>query len=104
LQQRIPFGISLLIFQEVLQGAKSDAEYESLKEYLATQHFYHLNHPIESYAGAANIYMQCRNEGVTIRSTIDCLIAETALENDLFLLHSDIDFDAIARVSPLKIY
>jgi len=104
LGQQIPFGICSLIYQEVLQGAKSDQEYERLKTYLSSQRFYALRHPLESYAAAARIYMDCRKRGVTIRSTIDCLIVQTALENDLSLLHNDSDFDAIARVLPLKIY
>jgi predicted nucleic acid-binding protein len=104
LQRGIPFGINSLIFQEVLQGAGSEKEYLTLNKYLETQRFYHLRDPIDSFAKAAKIYLDCRKKGVTIRSTIDCVIAETALENDLFLLHDDKDFDAIAKVVPLKIY
>ena len=104
LYQGLPFGINSFIFQEVLQGAASEKEYMLLKQYLETQRFYHLRHPIESFAKAAKIYMDGRNKGVTIRSTIDCMIAETALEHDLFLLHDDKDFDEIARIVPLKIY
>ena len=43
-------------------------------------------------------------QGITIRKTADCLIARTAMENDLYLLHQDSDFDRIASVCPLKIY
>ena len=104
LQQGIPFGINSLIFQEVLQGAKSEKEYRLLRQYLETQRFYHPKDPIDSFAKAARIYFKCRRKGVTIRSTIDCIIAQTAMEHDLFLLHSDNDFDAMANVVPLKIY
>lgn len=88
----------------MLQGAASEKEYSLLDSYLRTQRFYHLMDAIESYAGAARIYMDCRKKGITVRSTIDCLIAETALEYDLLLLHSDSDFTAIAQIVPLKIY
>ncbi len=104
LRKGIPFGINSFIFQEVLQGAASEKEYTLLDSYLRTQRFYNLKDAIESYAGAARIYMSCRKRGITVRSTIDCLIAETALEHDLLLLHNDSDFAAIARVVPLKIY
>ena len=104
LQQGIPFGINSFIFQEVLQGAKSEKEYRLLRQYLETQRFYHPKDPIDSFARAARIYFKCRRKGVTIRSTIDCIIAQTAMEYDLFLLHSDTDFDAMANVIPLKIY
>jgi predicted nucleic acid-binding protein len=104
LEQGIPFGINSFIFQEVLQGAKSGKEYRLLRQYLETQRFYHPKDPIDSFARAARIYFKCRRKGVTIRSTIDCIIAQTAIEHDLFLLHSDTDFDAMANVVPLKIY
>lgn len=104
LQKGIPFGINPFIFQELLQGAASEKEYSLLDSYLRTQRFYHLTDAIESYARAAKIYMACRRKGVTVRSTIDCLIAETALEHNLLLLHNDSDFTAIAQIIPLKIY
>ena len=104
LQQGIPFGINPFIYQEVLQGAKSQKEYRLLKKYLETQRFYHPKDPVESFAKAARIYFDCRRKGVTIRSTIDCIIAQTAIEHDLFLLHNDSDYDAMAKVTPLKIY
>jgi len=104
LQREIPFGINSLIFQEVLQGAASEKEYLTLKKYLETQRFYHLKEPIDSFAKAAKIYLDCRKKGITIRSTIDCLIAQTALENNLFLLHDDSDFDLMAKVIPLKFF
>ena len=104
LQRGIPFGINSLIFQEVLQGAGSEKEYLTLKKYLETQRFYHLKDPIGSFAEAAKIYLDCRKKGITIRSTIDCLIAQTALENNLLLLHEDNDFDLMAKVIPLKFF
>lgn len=104
LERGISFGINSLIFQEVLQGAVSEKEYLTLRQYLETQRFYHLREPIDSYAKAAKIYLDCRKKGITIRSTIDCLIAQTALENDLFLLHEDQDFDLMAKVIPLKFF
>ena len=104
LETAVPFGINSFIFQEVLQGAASEKEFLLLEKYLRTQRFYHLADPIESFAKAARIYMDCRKRGLTVRSTIDCLIAETALEHDLLLLHQDNDFTAIAQIVPLKIY
>ena len=103
-QSGFPFGITSVIFQEVLQGAKNGKEYEILKKYLSTQRFFHPRDPVSSYAKAAHIYFDCRKKGITIRSTIDCLIAQVALESNLFLLHNDRDFDAIASVTRLKIF
>ena len=43
-------------------------------------------------------------KGITIRRGMNCIIAQTAIENDLVLLHDDADFDRLASVIPLKIY
>ena len=104
LQQKAPFGITPVIYQEVLQGAKTKREYSVLNEYLSTQRFFHPKDQILSYAHAAHIYFDCRRKGITIRSTIDCLIAQIALEHELFLLHNDNDFDAIASIVGLRVY
>ena len=104
LENHIPFGISHLIYMEILQGSQTDKDFRVLKRYLDTQIFYDLKHGRESYADAASMYLKLRNKGVTIKSTIDCLIARIAIENELFLLHNDADFDRIARHFPLKIW
>ena len=100
LERGYPFGLTGVIYQEVLQGADSEASYEKLSDYLSTQVFYHLADPVESHAAAASLYFRCRRAGVTLRSTIDCLIAQVALENDLLILHNDRDFDFLASVVP----
>jgi predicted nucleic acid-binding protein len=104
LQNDIPFGIISVIFLEVLQGAGSDDEYRLIKTHLETQRFYHPKDSITSFARAARIYMECRQRGITVRSTIDCLIVQTVLEHNLFLLHNDSDFNKIARLFPMKFY
>ncbi|MEI6385035.1 MAG: hypothetical protein WCQ50_00260 [Spirochaetota bacterium] len=46
-----------------------------------------------------------RKAGITIRSTMHLLIAQTAIENDLLLLHDDRDFTNMARAIPeLRMY
>jgi len=104
LAHQIPFGITSVIYQEVLQGAKSEKEYTLLRDYLSSQHFFHPRDPVKSYSDAAHIYFSCRKKGVTVRSTIDCLIAQTALEQKLLLLHNDGDFDAMAPIIGLNLY
>ncbi len=104
LERKIPFGITSFILQEVLQGAASEREFSLLRRYLSSQHFYHLKDPVDSFAEAARLYMECRRKGITVRSTIDCLIAQTALEHDLMLLHNDNDFNAISKVIPLRFW
>ncbi len=104
INQQIPFGITSVIYQEILQGAKNEREYATLNRYLLTQRFFHPQNPVDSYAAAARIFYICRKKGVTIRSTIDCLIAQVALEHELLLLHNDKDFAAMAPLIGLRIY
>jgi predicted nucleic acid-binding protein len=104
IDNNIPFGINSLIYQEVLQGVATEKDFIKVKKYLDTQRFYELKDKRESYASATKIYFRCRKKGMTINSTIDCLIAQTAIENNLYLLHNDSDFDNIAKVADLKMF
>jgi predicted nucleic acid-binding protein len=101
----IPYGINDFVFQELLQGSRTINEFNTLKDYLETIPFYNLQNGKESYEKAAFMNFQCRKNGITVRSTIDLLIAEIAIENNLLLLHNDGDFDNIGKViKELKIY
>ena len=104
IEQQIPFGITSIVYQEVLQGAKNKKEYNLLKEYLNCQRFFNPRDPILTYEKAAMIYFSCRKRGITVRSTIDCLIAQIAIEHDLFLLQNDKDFEHMAPHIRLKLY
>jgi len=104
LEKRLPFGINHFIYQELLQGCKSEKDYRLLKKYLDGQKFYDFKWGRESYAKAARNYMKLRKKGITIRSTIDCLIAQTAIENDLYLLHNDADFTRMTELLSIKIW
>ncbi|MBS3886630.1 MAG: PIN domain nuclease [Dethiobacter sp.] len=96
LSRGIPFGISSYTYQEILQGARNETEFSTLKEYFSTQQIYYLEPQASTFEKAASIYFKLRRNGVTARSTIDVLIALTAIENKLALLHSDHDFDLMS--------
>lgn len=98
INENISFGICNFIYMELLQGARTEKEYMLLQDYLATQRFYDIKYGKESYEKAAMNYFLCRRNGITVRSSIDLLIVQTALENELFLLHDDSDYSNIARV------
>ncbi|MGP1443756.1 MAG: type II toxin-antitoxin system VapC family toxin [Treponema sp.] len=105
LDKKIPYGITTFIYQEILQRAKTDKEYRLLKEYFETILLYHLKYGKASYEQAALLNIRCKQKGIIIRSTIKLLIAETAIENNLYLLHNDNDFINIAAViKELKLY
>ena len=91
-------GITGVVFQEILQGARTDAVYRKLRAHFRDQRFYHPKDPVNTYSEAAHIYFRCRKRGITIRSTIDCFIAQIAIENDLVLFHNDQDFVRMASV------
>jgi predicted nucleic acid-binding protein len=94
----IPYGITVHVYQELLQGCLTEKDFVSLKDYLDTVTFYSERGGRETYARAAFLYYQCRRKGITVRSSTDCLIVQIAIENGLKLLHNDRDFDHIAKV------
>jgi predicted nucleic acid-binding protein len=98
LERKIPYCITDYIFLEVLQGAKTDKEFEVLKDYLGSLPFYDLTEGKLSFEKVAKFNLQCRSAGVTVRSTIDLILVQIALEHDLGLLHNDRDFDNIGSV------
>jgi predicted nucleic acid-binding protein len=95
--------ISDIILAETLQGFRSDEDFESAKTHLLYFPVYSLGSP-DSYIKAAQLYRMCRKKGIIVRKTIDCLIAQTAIEHHLVLLHRDKDFDKIASVSGLRVH
>lgn len=80
---------------EVLAGARDESHLTSLRRLLARA----VNIPIEStdYDDAAALYRRCRRHGETPRKLIDCLIASVAIRTRTPILHSDADFDVLAR-------
>jgi predicted nucleic acid-binding protein len=97
------FVLADLSLTEILQGIRGDSEYRDVKASLLTFPLVSLS-GAQSYIAAAELYRTCRKKGLTIRSTIDLLVAQIALENHLVLLHKDRDFDALAEVCDLRLY
>ena len=95
-------GIIPVILQEVLQGVRDDDRFDRIKDDLLACTMLVLD-PVEAAIGAANLYRMLRKKGVTIRKPNDCLIAQYAIFYDIPVLHSDVDFDQIARHAPLRI-
>jgi predicted nucleic acid-binding protein len=104
MKRKIFWGISVYTYQELLQGARDEKEFATLKGYLQTQKIYFLPSHSSTFENAARLYFDLRRKGITLRGTLDVLIALTAIHYELELLHDDKDFDAIANnVSELKI-
>ncbi len=88
-----------IIFQEVLQSARSDVLYQTLRE-----RFWKMlilePREIATYEIAAQLYRHARLRGFTIRKATDCLIAAIALEHGALLVHNNRDFLSLAQVEP----
>ena len=98
LERGVPVAVTSIVAQELLQGVATPEAFARLERYLGSQRRVELSNPWLGAVEAARIHGACRAAGVTIRSTVDCLIARIAIEHDLALLHDDRDFEDIARV------
>ena len=91
-----------LILAEVLRGFRNDRDFRQAQKAL-------LKFPVLPIVGqdialaSARNYRTLRAHGLTIRKTIDCLIATFCLQNNLELLHNDRDFDAFGRHLGLRV-
>jgi hypothetical protein len=95
-------GIGDLILCEVLQGFRDDHEFVRARRAL-------LHFPVFEMVGqrlaekAAKNYRLLRKRGVTIRKTIDLLIATFVIEHGFVLLHNDTDFDPFEQELGLQV-
>lgn len=91
------------VVQEVLQGLREGREGRAFR--MAFDSVPRLSDPLpeEVFRAAADIYAQGRRLAITVRSSVDCLIAAIALEHSVPVWHSDRDFDKIARFTGLQI-
>jgi predicted nucleic acid-binding protein len=98
-----PVALTDVIVTEVLQGLSSDREARQVERHLRA--FPILRHDgIEDFVLAAELYRAARRAGVTVRKTIDCLIAAPCVRTGAPLLHADADFDRLAQCTALRIW
>ena len=80
-----------IIILKVLQGFRRDVDYRRAKAALETLAFREmLGHEIA--LGSAANYRRLRARGITVRKTIDMIVATFCLVNGYHLLHADRDF------------
>lgn len=96
-----PVAIGDLILAEVLQGFRSDADYEAAREMLASLTTYDLLGAGLAVKTADN-YRALRKQGITVRKTADAIIATFCMERGIPLLYSDRDFDPFVEHLGLK--
>ncbi len=97
-----PIVTCLPVIQEVLQGIDDERAFVGLRSAMTA--WPTVDSPVTSAVveEAVQICRQTRRAGVTIRSSVDCLIAASALRHGLTVVHCDRDFAAIARVTGLR--
>jgi predicted nucleic acid-binding protein len=88
-------AISDPIAMEVLAGARDERHLRDLRGLLGRARL--LSCDSADFLEAAHLYRRCRQQGVTVRRLIDCLIAAVALRHDVPVLHADRDFDVLAQ-------
>ena len=92
----------LPIVQEVLQGFRDESAYRRARDAMLSLPAVESPLSQQVFVTAAELFRAGRRVGVTVRSSIDCLIAACAIKNDLEVLHRDRDYSALARVSTLR--
>lgn len=91
-----------LIITEFLQGFRHEKDYQAAKELMSTLKYYDFIGKQIAFLAAENFRILRRN-GVTVRKTIDVIIATFCIENGFALLHNDRDFDPMEMLLGLQV-
>jgi predicted nucleic acid-binding protein len=89
-QQEI--GLGDIVLAEVLQGFRQGRDFETARDALLRFSVLSMGGVAMAIKSAQN-FRSLRQRGVTVRKTVDCLIATFVIEHGFSLLHSDQDFD-----------
>ncbi len=89
------------VIQEVLQGFRDERAFRLARSAMLALPVVDAPLPLARFEEAAQLYRTARRAGLTVRSSIDCLIAASALRHELTVLHVDRDFPQLATVSSL---
>ena len=91
-----PIAVGDLILTEVLQGFGSERDFNEAKRLLASLLIVELGGQDVAIQAARNFRI-LRGQGVTMRKTIDTVIATRCIESGFILLYSDRDFDPFVQ-------
>jgi predicted nucleic acid-binding protein len=98
----VPLAVGDLILTEVLQGCGSERQFNEVERLLSSLTRITLCGP-DAAAEAARNFRRLRAKGVTVRKTIDTVIATRCLLDGFELLHDDRDFDAFEAHLGLRV-
>src|SRR5690349_5956114 len=69
------------VIQEVLQGFREENAFRTAREALLALPLVESPLPLDAFEQAADLYRAARRAGITVRSSVDCLIAVCALRH-----------------------
>lgn len=92
----------LPVVQEVLQGFRDETAYRRAREAMLALPTVESPLAEDVFVHAVDLFRSARRGGLTVRSSVDCLIAACAIRHDLELLHRDRGYTALAEVSALR--
>lgn len=93
---RDPIGVGDLILAEVLQGCRSERHFTETLGLLESLDLVEIGGRTAAIEAARN-FQRLRDRGITVRKTVDCLIATRCILDGLSLLYSDRDFDPFVK-------
>ena len=97
-----PVALTDVVLTEILQGLPNDREARRVERRLLAFDVLRLD-TLDDFRRAASLYRQARTRGITIRRTLDCLIASVCVRHGVPLLHADADFDRLAGCTKLRV-
>lgn len=103
LEDGAPVALTDVILTEVLQGFERDRDVRRVDRDLRAFPILRLE-SLDDFALAADLYRRARAAGVTVRKTLDCLIAAPCVRENVPILHSDADFDRLASCTELQVF
>jgi predicted nucleic acid-binding protein len=95
-------GLTDLILCELLQGARDEKMFREVQHQMSYFPVFNTGGQDLAIASARN-YRLLRARGVTVRKTIDCVIATYCIGSGHSLLHRDRDFDPFEQHLGLRV-
>lgn len=86
----------------MLQGFRDERPFRLAREAMFSLPMLESPMSRDVYLEAIGLHRSARRAGVTVRSSVDCLIAACALRADIEVLHRDRDFAVLSEISGLR--
>ena len=99
IENRDDLCICGFVLTEVLQGVREEKEHRSVKQHF--DNLLYLEADRSTFELGATIYRELRRNGLTIRNSVDCLIAAIVIQQGVHFLENDRDYEFIDQHYPL---